>query len=102
VCLKALTSNQFLAELMAPPVACEPIWMNQMARMMLFAMMPMLDDVNITTVQRGDLSHSVAILGTDVSDGVGGATCSRGCVVIGDRGGGPARGGLVGGRGSGT
>jgi hypothetical protein len=102
VCLKALTSNQFLAELVAPPVACEPIWMNQMARMMLFAMMPMLDDVNITTVQRGDLSHSVAIPGTDVSSGLGGATCSRGCVVVSDRGGGPARGGLVGGRGSGT
>jgi hypothetical protein len=49
-CLKALTSDQFLAELMAPPVAYEPICMNQATRMVLLVTMPMLDDIDITTV----------------------------------------------------
>jgi hypothetical protein len=51
-CLKALTSYQFLAELVASPAACEPICMNQAARRALLAAMPMLDDVDITMVQR--------------------------------------------------
>jgi hypothetical protein len=49
-CLKALTSDQFLAELVAPPAAGEPICMNQAARTALLTVMPTLDDVDIAAV----------------------------------------------------
>jgi hypothetical protein len=83
-----------------PPAACEPICTNQVARMTLLMAMPMLDDVDITMVQRGNLSHGVAIPGTDVSGGLGGTTGGRGGVVIGGRGGGLADSGPTGSQGS--
>jgi hypothetical protein len=46
--------DQFLAELVVPAAICEPICANQAARIALLATMPMLDDVDITPVQRGD------------------------------------------------
>jgi hypothetical protein len=46
--LKALTTDQFLAKLMAPTAACEPIYMNHTARTALLTAMPMLDYVDIT------------------------------------------------------
>jgi hypothetical protein len=52
VCLKVLILDQFLAELMTPPAACEPISMNQAARTTLLTAMLMLDDVDITAMQR--------------------------------------------------
>jgi hypothetical protein len=52
--LKALTTDQFLAELMVPAAACEPISTNQAVRTALLVIMPTLDDINITPVQRGD------------------------------------------------
>jgi hypothetical protein len=100
-CLKALTSDQFLAELMALPAAYEPIGMNQAARTTLLVVMPTLDDEDITAVQRGDQSRGVAIPGTDVSGGLGSATGGHGGAVIGGRGSGPASGGPIGGQGSG-
>jgi hypothetical protein len=102
ICLMALTSDQFLVELMAPPAACKPICINQAARTALLTAMPMLDDIDIAVVQRGDLSHNVVILGTYVSDGLSSATDGHGGVVIGGRGGGPVGGGLTSGRGSGA
>jgi hypothetical protein len=102
VCLKALTSDQFLTKLVVPPAVYEPICMNQAARTTLLMVMPMLDDVDITVVQRGDLSHGVPIPGTDISGGLGSATDGRGGVVISGRGDGPAGDSPIGGRGSGT
>jgi hypothetical protein len=96
-CLKVLTTDQFSAELVSAPAVCEPICMNQAARTVLLAAMPMLDDVDITIVQRGDLPHGVAIARIDVSNGLGDATGGRGGAVVGGRGGGP-----IGGRGSGA
>jgi hypothetical protein len=101
-CLKALTSDQFLAELMASPAAYEPICMNQVARTALLMVMPTLDNVDITAVQRGDLSCGMVIPGTNVSGGLGGATSSRGSIVIGGQGGSPAGGGPTGNRGTGA
>jgi hypothetical protein len=51
-CLVAPITDQFLAELMAPPATRELICMNQMARTVLLVAMPMIDDIKITMVQR--------------------------------------------------
>jgi hypothetical protein len=61
--LKALTIDQFSAELMVLPAVCEPICTKQGARIALLAAMPMLDDVDIAPVQRGDQSRGVVIPG---------------------------------------
>jgi hypothetical protein len=51
-CLVAPITDQFLAELMAPPATRELICMNQVARTVLLVAMPMIDDIKITMVQR--------------------------------------------------
>jgi hypothetical protein len=48
--------------------------MDQAARMALLAAMPTLDDVDITVVQRGDLSRGVTIPGVTVTGDRGGTT----------------------------
>jgi hypothetical protein len=73
-CLKALTTDQFSTELAAPPASCGAICMDQAARTALLAAMPTLDDIDITVVQRGDLSHGVMIPGATVTGGRGGTT----------------------------
>jgi hypothetical protein len=78
--LKALTTDQSSAELVTPAAACEPLCVNQAARIALLAIMPTLDDVDIAPVQMGDQSHSVVILGLG---GLGGAAGGH------SRGGGP-------------
>jgi hypothetical protein len=70
--------------------------------MTLLAVMPMLDDVDIAMVQRGDLSHGMVIPGTDVSGGLGGAISGHGGVVVSGRAGVLAGGGPTGNRGSGA
>jgi hypothetical protein len=50
VSLKALTTNQFLTELMVPSAVCEPICANQVVRTTLEVAMPTLDDVDIAPV----------------------------------------------------
>jgi hypothetical protein len=47
-CLKALTTDQFSAELAAPPPSCGAICLDQAARMALLVAMPTLDDIDIT------------------------------------------------------
>jgi hypothetical protein len=84
-CLKALTTDQFSAELAMPPASYGAICMDQAARTALLAVMPMLDDVGIAMVQRGDLSRDVTIPGATVTSGRGGTT-------DGDRGGRGPRG----------
>jgi hypothetical protein len=59
--LKALTTYQFSIELVVPPAVCEPIYANQAMRTTLLAAMPMLDDVDIASMQRGDQSRGVVI-----------------------------------------
>jgi hypothetical protein len=73
-CLKALTTDQFSAELATPPASCGAICMDQAARTALLAAMPTLDDVDIAVVQRGDLSRGVTIPGATVTGGRGGTT----------------------------
>jgi hypothetical protein len=80
---KALTTYQFSAELMVPTAVCEPICANQAVRTTLLATMPMLDNVDIAQVQRGDQSHTVVI------PGPGGPVRAVGGH---DRGGGPSIG----------
>jgi hypothetical protein len=50
VSLKALTTNQFLTQLVVASVVCEPICVNQVARTTLVVEMPTLDDVDIAPV----------------------------------------------------
>jgi hypothetical protein len=50
VSLKALTTDQFSAELATPPASCGAICMDQAARTALLAAMPTLDDIDITVV----------------------------------------------------
>jgi hypothetical protein len=104
--LKALTTDQFLAELVVPLAVCEPICVNQVVRTPLLAAMPTLDDVNIASVQRGDLSHDVVILGAGGLGGAargrsrgGGLAGGRGGISADDQGGGPDSGGPACGRG---
>jgi hypothetical protein len=73
-CLKALTTDQFSAELTTPPASCRAICMDQAARTALLAAMPTLDDVDIAVVQRGDLSRGVTIPGVTVTGGRSGTT----------------------------
>jgi hypothetical protein len=73
-CLKALTTDQFSAELATPLASCGAICMDHAARTALLAAMPTLDDVDITVVQRGDLSRGVTIPGATVTGGRGGTT----------------------------
>jgi hypothetical protein len=77
-CLKALTTDQFSAELTTPPASCGAICMDQAARTALLATMPTLDDIDIAVVQRGDLSRGVTIPGATVTGGRGGTTGGRG------------------------
>jgi hypothetical protein len=49
-CLKALTVDQFLADLVVPAAVCEAICVNQAVRTTLLATMPMLADVDIAPV----------------------------------------------------
>jgi hypothetical protein len=100
--LKALTTDQFSAELVVPPAVCKPICVNQGARTALLALMPMLGDVDIALVQRGDRSRGVVIPGPDglvsVAGGhgwgvpTGGRGGGRGDVPAGSRGGVPTGG----------
>jgi hypothetical protein len=73
-CLKALTTDQFSAELATPPASYGAICMDQAARTALLAAMPTLDNVDIVVVQRGDLSRGVMIPGVTVTSGRGGTT----------------------------
>jgi hypothetical protein len=73
-CLKALTTDQFSAELAVPPASCGAICLDQAARTALLAAMPTLDDVDIAVVQRGDLSRGVTIPGATATGGWGGTT----------------------------
>jgi hypothetical protein len=91
-CLKALTADQFSADHVVPAVVCEPICVNQVARIALLATMPTLDDIDITPVQRGDQSRSVVI------PRAGGPTGAVGGVSA-DNHGGVSAGGPTGGSG---
>jgi hypothetical protein len=73
-CLKALTTDQFLAELATPPASYGAIYMDQAARTALLVTMPTLDDVDIAVEQRGDLSRGVTIPGATVTGSRGGTT----------------------------
>jgi hypothetical protein len=59
--LKALTVDQFSAKLVVPPAACEPFCVNQAMSTALLVAMPMLYDIDIALMQRGDMSHNVVI-----------------------------------------
>jgi hypothetical protein len=63
VSFKALTTDQPSAKLMMLAAGCEHLCANHAARTSLLAIIPTLDDVDITPVQRGDQSCGMVILG---------------------------------------
>jgi hypothetical protein len=85
--LKALTTDQPSVELVMPAAACEPLYVNQAVRTTLLVIMPMLDDVDIALVQRGDQSRGVVILGPGGHGHGGGLPAGHGGIPVG---GGPA------------
>jgi hypothetical protein len=60
-------------DFVTPPVSCQPLCMDQAARLLLLVVMSSMDDVGIALVQSGDQSHGVQIPGTGVMGGQGGA-----------------------------
>jgi hypothetical protein len=88
---------------MMPVVGYEPLCVNQATRTALLAIMPMLDDVDIAPVQRGDQSRGVVIPGFGGQGGTAGGHGQGGIPVgsgpAGSRSGAPAggRGGITGG-----
>jgi uncharacterized membrane protein YgcG len=97
--LKALTVDQFSTYLVVSAAICEPICLNQAARTALLATMPMLDDVDIAPVQRGDQSRGMVIpkAGSLVNAAGGhgrggGPAGGRVGLSTGSRGGGPTGG----------
>jgi hypothetical protein len=84
--LKALTTDQPSTKLVMPAAGCEPLCANQTVRTALLAIMPMLDDVDIISVQRGDQSHGVV---NPRPSGLGGAAGGHGHGGV-PVGGGPA------------
>jgi hypothetical protein len=104
--LKALTMDPFLAELVVPAEVCEPICANQAVRTALLATMPMLDDVDIAPMQRGDQSCGVVMPGLGGPSGAGGGhgcgggpPAGRGGILVGSGPAGSRSGTLTGGRG---
>jgi hypothetical protein len=96
--LKVLTTDPPSAELMTPTAGCEPLCANQVVRIVLLAIMPTLDNVDIASVQRGDQSRGVVIPGPGGPSGAAGGHGHRGVPA----GGGPAgsrSGASAGGRG---
>jgi hypothetical protein len=98
--LTKLTPGSFLTDLVMPLTVYDPICMDQVARMELLRMMPTLDDVDITAVQRGDQTRGVQILGADAAGNQGSRAaggCGSGGRVVSSQ-----SGGATGGRGSST
>jgi hypothetical protein len=91
-CLKELTTDQFLADLVVPTAVCEPICVNQVTRIALLATMPTLNDVDIAPVQRGDQSRGVVVPGVGSLAGTVGGH-SQGVGLAGGHGSIPASGG---------
>jgi hypothetical protein len=49
-----LSPNPFSHDFVTPLASCQPLCMNQVARTLRLVVMPSMDDVGITPVQRGD------------------------------------------------
>jgi hypothetical protein len=63
-------------DFVTPPTSCQPLCMDQAVRSMLQVAMPLMDDVDIAPIQRGDQSRGVQIPGAGIVGGQGGATPS--------------------------
>jgi hypothetical protein len=56
-----LSPNPSSHDFVTPPASCQPLYMDQAARMLLLVAMPSMDDVGIALIQRGDKSRGVQI-----------------------------------------
>jgi hypothetical protein len=60
-------------DFVTPPTSCQPLCMDQAVRTLLLVAMPLMDDISIASVQRGDQSRDVQIPKMGVAGGQGGA-----------------------------
>jgi hypothetical protein len=75
--LAKLSPNPSPPDLITPPASCQPICMDQAARMALLKSMPTLDDIDIASVLRGDqfcgvVIHEMDATGNQRGEAVGG------------------------------
>jgi hypothetical protein len=57
--MRKLSPDPSSHDFVTPPTSCQPLCMDQAASMLLLVVMPSMDDVGITPVQRGDKSCGV-------------------------------------------
>jgi hypothetical protein len=67
--MEKLSSDPCSHDFIVPPVSCQPLYMDQAARMLLLVAMPSINNVGIASVQRGDQSHGTRIPRTGVAGG---------------------------------
>jgi hypothetical protein len=75
--LSKMTIDPCSISFMTPPAHCMPICMDQAARSLLLKVMPMMDDIDITSWQRGNQSCGVHTSGMDATIGRGVLTSPR-------------------------
>jgi hypothetical protein len=64
-----LSPNPSFHNFVTPPASCQPLCMDQIARMLLLVVMPSMDDVGIAPIQRGEQSRGIQIPGTGTAGG---------------------------------
>jgi hypothetical protein len=68
-----LSSDPSSHDFITPPASFQPLCMDQATKTLLLVVMPLMDDVGIAPIQRGDQSRGVQIPGTGTAGGQGGA-----------------------------
>jgi hypothetical protein len=62
--------------IVTPLASCQPLCMDQAMRTLLLVMLPLMDNIGIALVQRGDLSRGIRIPGIGTAGGQGGGAVS--------------------------
>jgi hypothetical protein len=68
-----LSPNPSSHNFVTPLASCQPLCMDQAMRTLLLVMMPLMDNIGIALVQRGDQSRGIRIPGIGTAGGQGGA-----------------------------
>jgi hypothetical protein len=76
--LGRLNPNLSSVNFVTPPAVCAPMCSNQVMRTRLLGELPTLDNIGITTRQRGDESRGVQIPRADIAGGQGGVSTGPG------------------------
>jgi hypothetical protein len=63
------TSHNFIT----PPTPCQPLCLDQAVQTIMLVSMPLMDNIGIAMIQRGEQSRGLWITGADTASGQGGA-----------------------------